>query len=116
MSKALEIEGLEYQKKKALEEIAFSERVAVLLRNPDFQKIIMQEYIIDAAANFVASSGDPLLTKEQREDALAMAQAPGHLKRWLQITQTKADNLRDRLPEIDEEIEHLRAETEEDGE
>lgn len=104
-----EIEGLEYQKKKALEEIAFAERVEKLLLNPDFQQVIMKEYCIHAAAGFVASSSDPILTKDQREDSLAMAQAPGHLKRWLQITQTKAETLRERMPEIDEMIDHLRS-------
>lgn len=116
MSNTQEIEGLEFQIAKANEQIAFSGRVARLMANPDFRAVILDKYCVEEAANFAHQSGDPILTVQQRADSLSMAQATGHLKRWLQVTQTIAETLKDRIPEMEEMLAELCATDGEDEE
>jgi hypothetical protein len=54
-----------------------------LAGNADFRAIVLHGFCRDDAARYVQESGDPLLTAEQRVDALNLAQASGHLKRYL---------------------------------
>lgn len=56
-----------------------------LSNNSDFKKLIIDEFMTAEAARYVQSSGDPALNAEQRADSLAIAQASGHLKRYLSI-------------------------------
>ena len=104
------LEALEHQKSKAVEDVEFAARVARLLANPDFKHVILDTYCVKEAAAFVHASADPTLKPEQRADALHMAQATGHIKRWLQVTQLKADQASERIPEIEEHIESVRFE------
>ena len=77
-----------------------------LAENKDFKKLILDGFCLHEAARYAQESGDPMLTAEQRQDALNMAQASGHLKRFLQITckmgQTAAKNVRDAGVALDE--------------
>jgi hypothetical protein len=104
----LELEALERDIDASKKRIAFAERVTRLLENPDFRAVIMEEYIVQEAARLVQQSVSPALNESQRKDSLSMAQATGHLKQWLQVTQTVADTLRDRLGEMDSTVEELR--------
>lgn len=105
-----DLEGLEFQRDVAVIKIEFAARVENLLKNPEFRAVILEEYCVQEAARFVQQSCDPSFSAEKRADCLASAQASGHLKRWLQATQMQAEQLIARLPEMDEEIEQLRAE------
>jgi hypothetical protein len=104
------LEALEAQKEAANADIEFAVRVNRLLANPDFRHVILDTYCVKEAAAFVHTSADPILKPEQRADALSMAQATGHLKRWLRVVELKADQAKDRLPEIDEHLEAVRYE------
>lgn len=104
------LEALEHQKAKTVEDIEFAERAARLMANPDFKHVILEAYCVKEAAAFVHASADPVLKPEQRADAILMAQATGHLKRWLQVVQLKAEQAKDRLPEVEEHIESVRFE------
>lgn len=54
--------------------------------NPDFRKLIVNGFCLTEAARYAQESGDPMLSKDNRQDALNMAQASGHLKRFLSVT------------------------------
>lgn len=54
-----------------------------LLTNRAFKRLILDEYFVTEAARLVQMSGDIRLSQLDREHALAMAQATGHLKRYL---------------------------------
>jgi hypothetical protein len=56
-----------------------------LVNDADFRSLILHGFCRDDAARYVQEAGDPLLNAEQRADALAMAMASGHLKRYLQL-------------------------------
>lgn len=53
--------------------------------NPDFKKLILQEFCVEECARYAQLSQDPSLTQAQQIDALNIAQAAGHLRRWLQV-------------------------------
>lgn len=116
MSTEYTIEELELHRKKLKDSVAYAEDVRKLMGNPLFRKIIMEDFCIQSAARYVQESCDPLLTTEQRADALALAQAGGHLKRWLDITLRMADTSERSILDVDEELEKLRAQPEDETE
>ena len=84
-------------------------RIQRLTQNSDFKELINKRYLVEEAAAFAASAGDPALTKDQREEAMTMALAPGHLKRWLSVQITMANTAEDQLPQLKHARDVLRA-------
>lgn len=81
-----------------------------LSQNTDFKKLILEGFCVTEAARYVQTSADPAIGAEERADALAMAQASGHLKRFLSgCVQMGAYHERT-LPELEAAIEEARAE------
>ena len=116
MSTEYTIEELELHRIKLKHSVTYAEAVRKLMANPLFRKIIMEDFCIQSAARYVQESCDPLLTAEQRADALALAQAGGHLKRWLDITLRMADTSERSILDVDDELEKLRAQPEDETE
>lgn len=81
-----------------------------LAANHDFRVLILDGFCRDEAARYVQESGDPMLTAVQRQDALNMAQASGHLKRFLSITCVIGHGAQDSILNAQAEIEQLRSE------
>ena len=106
----LQIQALEkhIQEQKHLAEMA---DIAVRLNdNPDFRKLILDGFCLNEAARYAQESGDPMLTKDQRQDALNMAQASGHLKRFLSVTILMGNAADTSIVDAQRQIEALRAE------
>lgn len=57
-----------------------------LADNREFRILFGEGFFQEEAARLVQLSADPALDKDQRADALAMAQATGHTKRYLSMT------------------------------
>lgn len=81
-----------------------------LVKNKDFRRIILEGFMVDDCSRYAQESADPLLEPSQRADALAMAQAAGHLKRYLQINRAMSRKASMDISSIDEAIEEMRAE------
>ncbi|MFA7188456.1 MAG: hypothetical protein WC117_00040 [Sphaerochaetaceae bacterium] len=77
-----------------------------LFDNRLFKKVILENFCVTEAARYVQASADPALDAAQRADALNLAQASGHLKRYLsvlvQMGNAAATNLRDSEQALDE--------------
>jgi hypothetical protein len=56
-----------------------------LADNHEFRTLILDEFCTKECARYAQSSADPALDANERADALAMAQAAGHLKRFLSV-------------------------------
>lgn len=56
-----------------------------LYLNPDFRSVILDGFCLKDCANYVQLSVDLALSPESRADALAKAQAAGHLQRYLHV-------------------------------
>lgn len=103
------IEGLENQLAQTKEKVEQAKRIRRLIGNKDFKNLILDGFCRDDAARLVSESGDPVLDPQQRADALAMAQAGGHLKRYLTMQLQQALTAEREIPELEQELEEARA-------
>lgn len=103
------IRDLEHHRK--LNEDAVERRDALLrlTENKDYKRLIREEFLTNDCARFVQLSVDPSLNAEQRADALAKAQAAGHLKQYLSVIILQGNTAENTIPEIDEALEEARA-------
>jgi hypothetical protein len=103
-----EVITLHHQLEEAKMVIKKTERLERLLKNADFREVIVNGFARDDAARYVQESCDPSLDADSRADALAIAQAPGHLKRWINAQLQMANFHRNNIPQIEEAIAELR--------
>lgn len=108
MQMPTELEQLEQQLSDARVLIETRQAALRLGQNPDFKKLILQGFCLNDAARYAQESGDPALDKEQRADALAMAQASGHLKRYLSMCIQMGAHAERTLGDLENEIELAR--------
>lgn len=95
---------LENHKEGLVHAIRLRDAAIRLERNPDYKLLITQGFCLEEAARYAQSSGDPALSAENRADAMAMAQASGHLKRFMHVTKLIGDKSEADLPELDTTI------------
>ena len=109
MSRLFTLEQVENQIVQIEALVETRARIQRMSQNSDFKELINKRYLVEEAAAFAASAGDPAMTKDQREEALSMALAPGHLKRWLSVQVTMANTAEDQLPQLKHARDVLRA-------
>jgi hypothetical protein len=97
-----QIKGLQHRREQA-------ERLS---KNADFRDLIITGFCRDDAARFAQESGDPTLNAEQRADALGMAQASGHLKRYLMMQIKMGETAERNILDIEEALTEARLEEE----
>lgn len=78
-----------------------------LAANPDFKKLILDGFCLTEAARYVQESCDPMLTDRQRQDAMNIAQASGHLKRFLSLTCTIGNTAANNVQKADDDIAYV---------
>lgn len=103
------IEALEEQLKNEKLRVERRDAIIRLSKNVDFRKIIIEDFCRNECARYVHESADPSLTAEQRQDALNIAQAAGHLKRFLNISITMGDVSDRTIVDLNHAIEEARA-------
>lgn len=81
-----------------------------LEKNREFKKLILDGFCLEDCARYAQLSADPSLTEEQRQDAMALSQASGHLRRYLSVTVKMGAQARKDIEEMGQEIETMRAE------
>lgn len=112
MSTLADIQALENEVEQAKELIARRNAAIKLSKNPEFRQLFLKEYFESEAARLVQLSGDPALDPMQRADALAMAQATGHAKRYLSMCYQMGGVAEREIHDKEQELERLRAEPE----
>jgi hypothetical protein len=105
------VQQLEAQRENMKQQIEMRAAVQRLIKNPDFRKVIEQEFMLKECARYAQSSADPALPEKSQKDALALAQAPGHLKRFLSVSIQMGNVAEDQLQSIDDALDEARAET-----
>jgi hypothetical protein len=80
-----EVNQLEDQLAQVKELVARRDKAIRLSKNKDFEDLILDQFCLKECARYVQVSADPNLDDRQRDDALRMAQAAGHLKRFLSV-------------------------------
>lgn len=107
MSEVLALENQLANSKELIERRQMALRLA---KNTDFKKLVLEGFCLEEAARYVQASGDPALSAEERADALAMAQASGHLKRFLSVTVQMGAHCERDLPDLEQALADARAE------
>jgi hypothetical protein len=90
--------------------VRHSEMAQRLMGNRDFKALILDDYLIKEAARLVQLSDDPIVSLPERADALNMAKATGHLKRYLNVTIMMGDRAAIDIRDIDDTLVEARAE------
>lgn len=105
-----EVLALEKQLQTAKQLAARREMALKLSDNREFKQLILKDFCVEECARYAQSSADPALTAEQRADALALAQAAGHLRRFLSVVVQMGNTAKNEIPQIEVAIEELRQE------
>ena len=99
-----ELFALKAQKDAAKHQIDLRNAALKLYNNREFRTVILDEFCMKECVRYVHTSCDPAVDKTAQADALALAQASGHLKRFLSIL-VQMGNLAERqMVELDEAI------------
>lgn len=107
-----EVTGLEKQLSDAKVLLENRETILKLFRNSDFKKVILDGFCVRDCARYAQESQDPALTSAQQADALNMAQAAGHLRRYLDIQLRLGNMAEGQIPSIEEALVEVRSEVE----
>ena len=78
-----------------------------LYSQPDFKRLIVDGFMTQECARYVQESCDPLLKPEQRADALNLAQASGHLKRFMSLCISIGNTAANNIQQADEHISYV---------
>ena len=104
------IEALEKQLEGQKELIEHQKMALRLASNCDFKKLILDEFCVKECARYAQMSSDPQLSAEERADSLALAQAAGHLRRWLSVKNRMGNSAQSSIHAIEAELDQARIE------
>ena len=104
------VTALEQQREGAKKLVEFRQMALRLSKNRDFKKLILEEFLTNEAARYVQNSANPALGAEERADCLAIAQASGHLKRWLSVQVQMGAKAESEMESLEDAIAEARLE------
>jgi hypothetical protein len=107
-----EVFALERQLVEVQEHVKLRDTALKLAANPEFKSLILDRFCVQECARYAQSSADPALTAEQRADALNIAQAAGHLRRFLSVTVQMGSQAERQVTDLEEAILEARQEAE----
>ncbi len=107
-----QLQSLIKQREDAESFIARKNVAVKLADNPEFKQLILKEFCVEECARHAQLSQDPSLKPENQLDSLRLAQAAGHLRRWLSVVVTMGNHAENQLPSIDQAISEMRQEGE----
>lgn len=107
------VEQLEHHVTRLKGAVEMRDSAIALSSNRDFRKLILDGFCVSEAARYAQESGDPALTPNQRQDALNMAQASGHLKRFLSIAIALGNQAANDIRSSEDQIDQIRSAGEE---
>ena len=102
--------NLEHQRDNAKELIERRDLALRLYKNPDFKKLILEDFCVQECARYAQASADPALNAEARADSLAIAQSAGHLRRFLSVIVQMGNQAENQMADLNEAIEASRQE------
>ena len=105
-----EIQELEAQKEDLKAQVELRDQILKLSANHEFRKVIHEEFFQKEAGRRVRIGGEPARDKHQRQDAIDMALATGHLQGFLSANVQMGNRAEQTIFEIDAALEELRAE------
>lgn len=104
-----QLQGLKAQKQELSD-------LRKLVNSPLFRKVILDRFCTEECARYVRMSVDMALSPESRADALAKAQAAGHLLTWITVEERMSAGVDDNIANVEAALEHLRTAPDEEFE
>jgi len=108
------IEQLELQLVSSKEQVELRNAAQRLWANRDFKKVILESFMRDECARYAQQAGNPGIPHTEREDAMAMAMASGHLKRFLSVIIQMGNNAEAQIGPIEDALDEERAKGEDE--
>lgn len=99
-----ELEALNKQKEENKLLMQYRDMVARLYENPDFKSLVLDYWCNTECARYAQVSGDPNILEQNRKDALAMAQAAGHFKRFLNVVTLMGNRAEAEMEELEQAV------------
>ncbi|QEM41176.1 hypothetical protein HYP85_gp090 [Pseudomonas phage Zuri] len=109
-----QLKALDAQLDASRVHVSLRDAVLRLQKNRDFIKVINEQFLVHECARYVHCSADPALDPASRADALAIAQAAGHLKRFLSVMVTMGNHAESQIPDIEREKDDIRSQEADD--
>lgn len=103
------VEQLESQREAMKKAVEMRQAVQRLSKNSDFRKVITDQFMEKECARYAHLSADPSLPEKNQKDALALAQAAGHLKRYLSVLIQMGNAAENEIFSIDDALNDARA-------
>ena len=101
---------LQHQRGLFAQQVRRRDDLLKLSEIPEYKRLIREDFMVTDCARFVEQSVNPAITDPaQRADALAKAQAAGHLKQYLSVIVLQGNHAEREIFAIDEALEELRA-------
>lgn len=93
------------------EAVQLRDLVLKLEQNTTFKKLILEKFCVTECARYAQLSADPALKEGERADALALAQAAGHLRRFLAVSVRMGDRAEDDIKQAEEQLAEIRSDS-----
>lgn len=90
----------------------YRERLFALIKTPEFKELILEGFCRDEVARFAHQSGNPAATQADRDIAVSMAQAGGHLLRYFEVARLQYDTAQREIDQTEQAIEEAIADQE----
>lgn len=107
------VQGLEQQLEDTKGLIERRNLALKLASNTEFRKLILEGFCLRDCARFAQEAGDPALTEAMRVDAMNMAMAGGHLKRYLSAAFQMGASAENSIRDLEDNLADARAEEDE---
>lgn len=104
------LEQLEQQLHDEKLKVERRDAILRLTNNADFKKVIREGFMVEDCARYARESINPMLTPDERANALAFAQAAGYLKQFLNIAIQMGDSAVETVSRCEDAIDQVRAE------
>lgn len=111
-----EVNQLQQLLKDTIELRNMRDKALRLHSNPDFRDVILEAFCVKECARYAQLSADPTLSEKDQANSLALAQAAGHLRRYLSVVMQMGNKAESDIPAIEEEIVRASLEETEAGE
>lgn len=108
-----EVAQLQQHLKDTIEARNLRDKALRLNSNPDFRDVILDLFCVKECARYAQLSADPNLSPVDQANSLALAQAAGHLRRFLSVITQMGNKADSDIPAIEEAI--VEASLKEDG-
>ena len=105
-----EVAKLERQKEDTKKAIEVRDSILRLVENKDYKFVVDQLFCTEECARYVHTSGNPNLDPASQKDALNIAQAAGHFRRFISAHIQMGNAAENSMSDLEDALVEARAE------